>query len=47
LTAGEEVEREEKLKIKWAQLEAIVGSESQVKIIARDLVAHFDKRLGT
>ena len=41
LTEGEEVERKEKLKTKWAQLEAIVGSENRVKIIARDLVAHF------
>jgi type I restriction enzyme, R subunit len=45
LTEGEEVERKEKLKTKWAQLEAIVGSENRVKIIARDLVAHFGERL--
>jgi len=47
LTEGEEVERKEKLKTKWAQLEAIVGSENRVKIIARDLVAHFVERLAT
>ena len=46
LTEGEEVERKEKLKTKWAQLEAIVGSEKRVKIIARDLVAHFEERLA-
>src|SRR5205807_1283464 len=46
LTEGEEVERKEKLKTKWAQLEAIVGSENRVKIIARDLVAHFKERLA-
>ena len=46
LTEGEEVERKEKLKTKWAQLEAIVGSENRVKIIARDLVAHFEERLA-
>jgi type I restriction enzyme, R subunit len=46
LTEGEEVERREKLKTKWAQLEAIVGSENRVKIIARDLVAHFEERLA-
>jgi type I restriction enzyme, R subunit len=46
LTEGEEVERKEKLKTKWAQLEAIVGSENRVKIIARDLVAHFGERLA-
>ncbi len=46
LTEGEEVERKEKLKTKWAQLEAIVGSENRVKMIARDLVAHFEERLA-
>ncbi len=46
LTEGEEVERKEKLKTKWAQLEAIVGSDNRVKIIARDLVAHFEERLA-
>ena len=46
LTEGEEVERKEKLKTKWAQLEAIVGSENRVKIIARDFVAHFEERLA-
>ncbi len=46
VTEGEEVERKEKLKTKWAQLEAIVGSENRVKIIARDLVAHFEERLA-
>lgn len=44
-TEGEEVERKEKLKSKWAQLEAVVGSESRIKLIARDLVEHFEKRL--
>jgi type I restriction enzyme R subunit len=46
LTEGEEVERKEKLKTKWAQLEAIVGSENRVKIIARDFIAHFEERLA-
>jgi type I restriction enzyme R subunit len=46
LTEGEEVERKERLKTKWAQLEAIVGSENRVKIIARDFVAHFEERLA-
>jgi type I restriction enzyme R subunit len=46
LTEGEEVERKEKLKTKWAQLEAIVGSKNRVKTIARDLVAHFEERLA-
>lgn len=44
-TEGEEVARKEKLKSKWAQLEAVVGSENRIKLVARDLVEHFEKRL--
>ena len=46
-TEGEEVERKEKLKSRWAQLEAVVGSEKRIKLIARDLVEHFENRLAT
>jgi type I restriction enzyme R subunit len=46
VTEGEEVERKEKLKTKWAQLEALVGSEKRLKIIARDIVSHFEERLS-
>lgn len=46
-TEGEEVERKEKLKTKWAQLEAVVGSEKRITLIARDLVDHFEDRLAT
>ena len=45
-TEGEEVERKEKLKSRWAQLEAIVGSEHRLKLVARDLVEHFENRLA-
>ena len=34
VTEGEEVERKEKLKTKWAQLEAVVGAEKRLKLIA-------------
>ena len=44
-TEGEEVERREKLKTKWAQLEAVVGAENRVKQIAEDIVDHFEQRL--
>jgi len=44
-TEGEEVERKEKLKTKWAQLEAVVGAEKRLAIVARDVVEHFEKRL--
>ncbi|MCR4303631.1 MAG: type I restriction endonuclease subunit R [Gallionella sp.] len=46
-TEGEEVERKEKLKSRWAQLEAVVGSENRIKLVARDLVEHFESRLAT
>jgi type I restriction enzyme R subunit len=44
-TEGEEVDRKEKLKSKWAQLEAVVGAEKRVTIVARDIVEHFEERL--
>ena len=44
-TEGEEIERKEKLKTKWAQLEAIVGAEKRLKLIAQDIVAHFEDRI--
>ena len=44
-TEGEEVDRKEKLKTRWAQLEAIVGAEKRLKLVAGDIVAHFDQRL--
>ncbi|MCY4114902.1 MAG: type I restriction endonuclease subunit R [Chloroflexi bacterium] len=45
-TEGEEIERKEKLKTKWAQLEAVVGAEQRVKQIAEDIVTHFEQRLA-
>jgi type I restriction enzyme, R subunit len=47
VTEGEEVERKEKLKSRWAQLEAVVGSEQRIKLIARDLVEHFENRVSS
>ena len=44
-TEGEEVERKEKLKTRWAQLEAVVGAEKRVKLVAEDIVEHFEQRL--
>lgn len=46
LTEGEELERKEKLKSKWARLEAMVGSEKRISLIARDVVDHFENRLS-
>ena len=44
-TEGEEVERKEKLKTRWAQLEAIVGADQRLALVAQDIVAHFEQRL--
>ena len=44
-TEGEEVERKEKLKTRWAQLEAVVGSDQRLGIVAADIVEHFEQRL--
>jgi len=45
VTEGEEVERKERLKSKWAQLEAIVGTEKRLRLLAQDIVEHFEGRL--
>jgi type I restriction enzyme R subunit len=44
-TEGEEVERREKLRTKWAAMESIVGTEKRLKTVAEDLVRHFEERL--
>ena len=41
---GEELTKKEKLKTKWAALEALVGDPKRIALIAADLVAHFEKR---
>jgi type I restriction enzyme R subunit len=45
ITEGEEPTKKEKLKTKWAALEALVGDPKRIKLIAADLVRHFEKRL--
>ncbi len=44
-TEGEERSKKEKLKTKWAALEALVGAEKRVNLIAKDLIEHFEDRL--
>jgi hypothetical protein len=44
-TEGEEVERRERLRTKWAAMEAIVGTQKRLGIVAKDLVRHFEERL--
>lgn len=45
VTEGEETEHKERLKTKWAQLEALVGAEERINQIAQDMVDHFESRL--
>lgn len=45
VTEGEEEGKKEKLKTKWAALEAIVGADKRINLIADDLVTHFERRL--
>ncbi len=45
ITEDEEEERREKLKTKWAALEALVGDPKRIEVIAKDLVDHYERRL--
>jgi len=45
VTEGEEQLVKEKLKTKWARLEALVGAEKRIRLVANDIVEHFEKRL--
>lgn len=44
ITEGEELTKKEKLKTKWAALEALVGDPKRIALVAADMVAHFEKR---
>jgi len=45
LTEGEELTDAERLKQKWATVEALVGSKKRLELVARDLVEHFEQRV--
>ena len=45
ITEAEEEADKQKLKSKWAALEALVGADKRVHQVAADLVAHFEQRL--
>jgi type I restriction enzyme R subunit len=44
VTEGEEVTAKERLKSKWAALEALVGTEKRLSLVAADLVEHLERR---
>ena len=45
VTEGEELERKERLGSRWTQLQAVVGTEKRLKLVAKDIVDHFEARL--
>ena len=45
VTEKAEQSEKDRLKTKWAQLEAIVGTEKRIKLVAKDIVDHFERRL--
>ncbi len=44
ITEDQESMQREKLKSKWSRLEALAGAKDRVHTLARDIVAHFEKR---
>ena len=45
VTEGEEERIKGKLKSRWAKLEAMVGTEERLGLVARDIVDHWERRL--
>ncbi|MGR7027221.1 type I restriction endonuclease subunit R [Geodermatophilus sp. URMC 62] len=43
-TSGTEDEAKERLKTKWARVEALVGSDKRIAELATDILAHWDAR---
>jgi type I restriction enzyme, R subunit len=44
LDENEEISGKQKAKLKWAKLEAIVGSPDRIENLAKDVVTHFEQR---
>lgn len=45
ITEGEEEETKGRLKTKWAKLEALVGADERIALVAQDIVNHWSARL--
>jgi type I restriction enzyme R subunit len=45
VTEGEEESARQKLKTKWSQLEAMVGTDERLGLVAQDIVDHWERRL--
>ncbi|NQU56549.1 MAG: type I restriction endonuclease subunit R [Rhodospirillales bacterium] len=46
LTEDEAISEQERLKRKWSTVEALVGAEKRLKMVAEDLVRHFEDRVA-
>ncbi len=46
ITEGEEETTRQRLRTKWAALEAMVGTKHRIELVARDFVDHFEGRLS-
>ena len=46
LTEDEAEGEQERLKRRWANVEAVVGAEKRLRLVARDLVEHFESRVA-
>ncbi len=44
VTEGEEIAGKEKLKTRWAQMEAVVGTPNRLAQVAKDIVQHYENR---
>lgn len=44
IAENQEESTKDRLKSKWARLEAVVGAEKRLKLIARDIVKHYETR---
>lgn len=46
LTEDEAAGEQERLKRRWANVEAVVGAEKRLAVVAKDLVSHFESRVA-
>lgn len=44
VTEWEEMNQKEKLKSRWARLEAMVGTDKRLSLVAKDIINHFENR---
>lgn len=46
ITEYQEYSQQEKLKSRWARLEALAGAEKRIKKVAKDMVEHYEQHKG-